>query len=59
MLLVGIDNVVAGVLPTKKANVITALQSAGRKVAIVGDGINDTLLWSLPISESLWVLEPL
>jgi Cu+-exporting ATPase len=38
---VGIDNVVAGVLPTKKADVITALQSEGRKVAMVGDGIND------------------
>jgi Cu+-exporting ATPase len=38
---VGIDNVVAGVLPSKKADVITALQREGRKVAMVGDGIND------------------
>lgn len=38
---VGIDHVVAGVLPTKKAEVITSLQNEGRKVAMVGDGIND------------------
>ena len=38
---IGIKHVVAGVLPDGKANVITELQSEGRIVAMVGDGIND------------------
>lgn len=38
---VGIDEVVAEVLPAGKAEVITNLQAAGRAVAMVGDGIND------------------
>ena len=37
----GIDTVIAGVLPEEKAGKIQALQSEGRKVAMVGDGIND------------------
>ncbi|MEE3608955.1 copper-translocating P-type ATPase [Avibacterium paragallinarum] len=36
-----IDRVIAGVLPEQKANVIKALQQQGRKVVMVGDGIND------------------
>ena len=37
----GIDRVIAGVLPTEKAQRIETLQAEGHKVAMVGDGIND------------------
>ncbi len=37
----GIDEVVAEVLPTGKAEVVAGLQAGGAKVAFVGDGIND------------------
>lgn len=37
----GIDTVIAEVLPNEKAGKIRELQSAGRIVAMVGDGIND------------------
>ncbi|CDG16624.1 copper-exporting P-type ATPase CopA [Xenorhabdus doucetiae] len=37
----GIDHVIAGVLPDGKAAAIQSLQAEGRKVAMVGDGIND------------------
>ncbi len=38
---VGVDEVVAQVLPTEKAQVIEKLQADGKRVAMVGDGIND------------------
>ncbi|MBQ89582.1 MAG: heavy metal translocating P-type ATPase [Acidimicrobiaceae bacterium] len=38
---VGIDNVIAEVYPHDKAQVIGELQAEGRRVAMVGDGIND------------------
>lgn len=37
----GIETVVAGVLPDRKAEEVRQLQSEGRKVAMIGDGIND------------------
>ena len=38
---VGVDEVIAGVLPDQKEQKVRELQEAGEKVAMVGDGIND------------------
>ncbi|MDY4534906.1 MAG: heavy metal translocating P-type ATPase [Tractidigestivibacter sp.] len=38
---VGVDEVVAGVLPSQKEQKVRELQGRGHKVAMVGDGIND------------------
>jgi Cu+-exporting ATPase len=37
----GIDEVEAGVLPERKSEVVQRLRNDGRRVAMVGDGIND------------------
>jgi len=37
----GVDQVIAGVFPDGKADVVKNLQAQGKKVAMVGDGIND------------------
>jgi Cu+-exporting ATPase len=37
----GIDEVIAGVLPRQKAGTIRKLKDEGRKVAMAGDGVND------------------
>jgi Cu+-exporting ATPase len=37
----GIDEVIAGVMPDEKRDVVRRLQQEGRKVAMAGDGVND------------------
>jgi Cu+-exporting ATPase len=37
----GIDEVEAGVLPERKSDVVQRLRKEGRRVAMVGDGVND------------------
>lgn len=39
---VGVDDVIAEVLPADKADVVRELQEKGRVVAMVGDGVNDS-----------------
>jgi Cu+-exporting ATPase len=37
----GIDDVIAGVLPEKKVEAVRSLQADGHRVAMAGDGVND------------------
>lgn len=39
---IGVDEVIAGVLPEQKAHIVAGMQEAGRRVAMVGDGVNDS-----------------
>jgi Cu+-exporting ATPase len=38
---VGVDRVIAEVLPEQKVDVVRSLQAEGHQVAVVGDGVND------------------
>src|SRR5437660_1679520 len=43
---IGIDEVAAEVLPADKASAVRRFQAGGKKVAMVGDGVNDAPAWA-------------
>ena len=53
---VGVDRVVAEVFPQDKEKEIRRLQSVGKKVAMVGDGINDAPAMKLPPLGLQWAV---
>lgn len=46
-------DVIAGVKPTEKADVVKRLQAEGKKVAMVGDGVNDSALATADIGMAM------
>ncbi len=49
---IGVDQVIAQVLPQDKAKCVAQLQQQGQRVAMVGDGVNDAPRWRRP----MWAL---
>lgn len=55
----GIDRVMAGVLPDGKAAAIVSLQRQGHRVAMIGDGINDAPAQALIVEADITASPPL